>query len=197
LSPFLAFVGRPFALPLLGDAMLRRSILVIVLAAAPAFAQSAARPTSGSATAEIRKAWETARGYLMDAAMEVPESTYAFRPTPDVRTFGELIAHLAGAQDSFCASALGEPRSAEDAVEKSTTTKAALIDALKKSSDHCARAYAMSDQEASKPLNTGDEKGTRLSMLVLNLTHDNEHYGNIVTYMRMNHMIPPSSKPRK
>jgi uncharacterized damage-inducible protein DinB len=174
--------------------MLRRSVLVIVLAAAPAFAQSASR--SGSATSEIRKAWETARGYLMDAAMEVPESVYAFRPTPDVRTFGELIAHLAGAQDSFCAEALGEPQSAEDAVEKTTKTKAALVEALKKSSDHCARAYAMSDQDAAKPL-TGDEKGSRLSMLVMNLTHDNEHYGNIVTYMRMNHMIPPSSKPRK
>jgi uncharacterized damage-inducible protein DinB len=174
--------------------MLRLSILVTVLAATPALAQSATHSASG-ATSEIRTAWETARGYLMDAATEVPESTYAFRPTPDVRTFGELIAHLAGAQDSFCAAALGEPRSAEDAVEKSTKTKAALIDALKKSSDHCARAYTMSDQEASKPLNTGDGKGSRLSMLIMNLTHDNEHYGNIVTYMRMNHMIPPSSKP--
>jgi uncharacterized damage-inducible protein DinB len=177
--------------------MLRRSVLVIVLAAAPAFAQSATRSASGSATSEIRKAWETARGYLMDAATEVPESTYAFRPTPDVRTFGELIAHLAGAQDSFCAAALGEPASREDAVEKTTTTKAALVDALKKSSDHCARAYAMSDQEAAKPLGGSNGNESRLSMLVMNLTHDNEHYGNIVTYMRMNHMIPPSSKPRK
>lgn len=173
--------------------MLRRSLLVIALAAAPVFAQSSAP----SATSQIKKAWDTARGYLMDAAIEVPESTYAFRPTPDVRTFGELIAHLAGAQDSFCAAALGEPRSAEDAVEKTTKTKAALIEALKKSSDHCARAYAMSDQDAAKPLNAADGNGSRLSMLILNLTHDNEHYGNIVTYMRMNHMIPPSSKPRK
>lgn len=173
--------------------MLRRSLLVIALAAAPVFAQSSAP----SATSQIKKAWDTARGYLMDAAIEVPESTYAFRPTPDVRTFGELIAHLAGAQDSFCAEALGEPRSAEDAVEKTTKTKAALIEALKKSSDHCARAYAMSDQDAAKPLNAADGNGSRLSMLILNLTHDNEHYGNIVTYMRMNHMIPPSSKPRK
>src|ERR1043165_5747522 len=99
--------------------MLRRPILAVLLAATPALAQSSARSGSG-ATSEIRKAWETARGYLMDAAMEVPESTYAFRPPPDVRTFGELIAHLAGAQDSFCASALGEPKSAEDAVEKTT-----------------------------------------------------------------------------
>ena len=133
----------------------------------------------------------------MDAATEVPESTYAFRPTPDVRTFGELIAHLAGAQDSFCAAALGEPASREDAVEKAMTTKAALVDALKKSSDHCARAYAMNDQEAAKPLGGSNGNESRLSMLVMNLTHDNEHYGNIVTYMRMNHMIPPSSKPRK
>jgi hypothetical protein len=55
----------------------------------------------------------------------------------------------------------------------------------------------MSDQEAAKPLGGSNGNESRLSMLVMNLTHDNEHYGNIVTYMRMNHMIPPSSKPRK
>ena len=171
--------------------MLKRSLLIISLAATPLVAQQP------SATSQLKSAWENVRGYLMDAAMEVPESTYAFRPTPEVRTFGELIAHIAGAQDSFCAEALGEKAPAEDAVEKASKSKAALIEALRKSNDHCARAYAQSDLDAAKPVKASGGSDSRFSMLLLNTTHDSEHYGNIVTYMRMNHMVPPSSKPRK
>jgi hypothetical protein len=108
-----------------------------------------------------------------------------------------LIAHLAGSQDAYCAEALGEKPPAENAVEKTTTTKAALVQALRKSNDHCARAYAQSDVDAAKPVNSADGEGPRFTSLLGNTTHDSEHYGNIVTYMRMNHMVPPSSKPRK
>jgi uncharacterized damage-inducible protein DinB len=174
--------------------MFARSVMLVTLAAAPVFAQSRATP---SATAQLRKSWEQVRDYIMDAAVEVPESTYAFRPTPEVRTFGELIAHLAGSQDAYCAEALGEKPPAENAVEKTTTTKAALVQALRKSNDHCARAYAQSDVDAAKPVNSADGEGPRFTSLLGNTTHDSEHYGNIVTYMRMNHMVPPSSKPRK
>jgi uncharacterized damage-inducible protein DinB len=178
--------------------MLSRSALIVILAAAPVLAQSTARAAAApSATSQLKKAWEHERDYIMDAAVEVPESTYAFRPTPDVRTFGELIAHLAGAQDAFCAEALGEKPPAEDAVEKVAKSKAALIEALRKSNDHCARAYAQSDADAAKPVNPSEGDASRFSTLIGNTTHDSEHYGNIVTYMRMNHMVPPSSKPRK
>jgi hypothetical protein len=61
--------------------MFARSVMLVTLAAAPVFAQSRATP---SATAQLRKSWEQVRDYIMDAAVEVPESTYAFRPTPEV-----------------------------------------------------------------------------------------------------------------
>jgi uncharacterized damage-inducible protein DinB len=178
--------------------MLARSVIVAALAVVPAFAQSTPRASATpSPMSQLKKVWERERDYIMDAAVEVPESTYAFRPTPEVRTFGELIAHLAGSQDAYCAEALGEKPPAEDAVEKATTAKAALIEAFRKSNDHCARAYAQSDADAAKPVNASDGDSPRLSILIANATHDSEHYGNIVTYMRMNHMVPPSSKPRK
>ena len=178
--------------------MLARSLLIVIVAAAPVFAQATPRAAAApSATSQLKKVWEHERDYIMDAAVEVPESTYAFRPTPEVRTFGELIAHLAGAQDAYCAEALGEKPPAEDAVEKVTKAKATLIEALRKSNEYCARAYAQSDADAAKPVSSSDADGLRLSVLILNTTHDSEHYGNIVTYMRMNHMVPPSSKPRK
>ena len=178
--------------------MLARSLFILAIAGSPMFAQAKASASAApSATSQLKTAWERERGNIMDAAVEVPESMYDFRPTPDVRTFGELIAHIAGAQDSFCAAALGETPPAEDAVEKATKAKPALIEALRKSNEHCARAYSQSDAEAAKPVNPSDGDGPRFSTLILNTTHDSEHYGNIVTYMRMNKMVPPSSKPRK
>jgi len=178
--------------------MFIRSAAIVILAATSGFAQSQPRASAPpSVTSQLKSAWAGIRDNIMDAAVEVPESTYSFRPTPDVRTFGELIAHLAGAQDSFCAGALGEKGPAEDAVEKATKTKAALIEAFRKSNEVCARAYSQSDADAAKPANASEGGGTRLAALILNTTHDGEHYGNIVTYMRMNHMVPPSSKPRK
>jgi len=176
--------------------MLARSLFIAAIAAAPIFAQAKTSAAPGP-TSQLKKAWENARANIMDAAVEVPESVYAFRPTPDVRAFGELIAHIAGAQDSFCAAALGEKPPAEDAVERVTKAKAALVEALRKSNDHCVRAYSQSDADAAKLVNASDGDGPRFSTLILNTTHDSEHYGNIVTYMRMNKMVPPSSKPRK
>jgi uncharacterized damage-inducible protein DinB len=84
-----------------------------------------------------------------------------------------------------------------DAIEKSTTTKAALLEALRKSNEYCARAYAQSDAEAQRATKFFGQDVTRLYVLGVNTVHDNEHYGNIVTYMRLKGMVPPSSQPRQ
>ena len=133
--------------------------------------------------------------YLVEAANDVPESLYSFRPTPEVRTFGELIAHVAGAQHMFCALALGEKPPAESAVEQQAKSKAAIVEALKGSNAYCERAYAQSDATTSGVADIFGQKRTKLYALLMNATHDNEHYGNVVTYLRINKMVPPSSKP--
>lgn len=177
--------------------MLIRSLLILSTAALPALAQAnAPAPDFSSPVTVARAQWKQTADYIVQAANDVPEATYAFRPTPEVRTFGELIGHVAGSQYAFCASALGEKQPAEDAVEKSAKTKAALIDALRKSNEYCAGAYAQTDKVGGTGADFFGEKRTRLFVLVANAMHDNEHYGNIVTYMRMNKMVPPSSKPR-
>ena len=126
----------------------------------------------------------------------MPESKYGYKPTPEVRSFGELIGHVAGSQLMFCAIALGEKAPAEDAVEKAATSKADLVKALDASNAYCARAYAQSDAAVSQSVSLFGSTQTRLYTLLINATHDNEHYGNIVTYMRLNGMVPPSSQPR-
>ena len=168
-----------------------RSLLVLALAATPAFAQS------NSATAAARLLWESNRGFISTSATDMPENLYAYRPTPEVRTFGELIGHVAGSQNMFCAMVLGDKPPAEDAIEKAAKTKAALVDALKKSNDYCAKAYATTDAANAAMVDLFGQQRSKLYTLLMNASHNSEHYGNIVTYMRMNKMVPPSSRPAR
>ena len=152
--------------------------------------------TANPAVNTSRQLWEQLTGYITTAAQDLPESLYAYRPTPQVRSFSQLIGHLAGSQYMFCALALGEPTREEDAIEKTVTNKAELVAALKASTEYCARAYAQTDQAALQPIKLFGQDRTRLYALMQNATHNGEHYGNIVTYLRLNSIVPPSSRPR-
>ena len=169
--------------------MFTRVVFFLSVAATPALAQAP------SATSQARELWQEVTTFLVESANDMPENLYSFRPTPEVRTFGELIAHVAGAQKMFCAVALGEKPPAEDAVEQQAKTKASIVNALKASNAYCERAYAQTDAAASGMVDLFGQQHTKLYALLMNATHDNEHYGNVVTYLRINKMVPPSSKP--
>ena len=160
-------------------------------------ARSSAAPSMSPMTAigATGEQWAQVSAYIAKAAEQVPESSYAWKPTPAVRTFGQLIGHLAGVQDLMCGSVLGEKVNAEDSVEKGITTKAALVDAINASNEKCKKAYAMSESSTSKNIKMFGVDRSGLYWLISNMGHDNEHYGNIVTYMRMMNMVPPSSQP--
>ena len=121
--------------------------LAALLGAAPSHPALASSPSVLAADREI---WTLMIGYVTKAAEQVPDSSYSYRPVPTVRTFGELVAHIAGSQDMFCAQALGEKAPDSDAIEKTTTGKTALVAALKASIAHCQKAYAMTDADAMK-----------------------------------------------
>ena len=142
----------------------------------------------------MRSNWQQTIAFITTAAEELSEADYAFRPVATVRTFGELIGHVAGAQNMICAAALGEPQPAEDAVEKTAKTKAALVKALKESTAYCAKAYAIPVSSGGMAVQLFGSPNTRFGALALNLMHDGEHYGNIVTYMRIKGLVPPSSR---
>jgi uncharacterized damage-inducible protein DinB len=170
------------------------SLLVLAFAAGPLLAQ--AKPAA-SPVADVRDLWKQATSYILESANDMPEAKYAFKPAESVRSFGELIGHVAGSQSMFCAIALGQKPPAEDAVEKGAKTKAALIAALKASNADCDKAYAQADAALGAKVDLFGQQKSRLYTLMMNATHDNEHYGNVVTYLRMNGMVPPSSKPAK
>jgi uncharacterized damage-inducible protein DinB len=155
-------------------------------------------PAPPSALAANREIWTIVMGYVTAAAEQVSDSSYAYRPVPTVRTFGQLVAHIAGSQDMFCAQALGEKAPDSDAIEKTTTGKTALVAALKASIAHCQKAYAMTDADAMKrTVKVFVGERSALWALLYSTAHSDEHYGNIATYMRMLGMVPPSSQPAR
>lgn len=163
------------------------ALLTLALAAAP---QAPANPT----LLTVRATYDQVKGYLLKAADQVPEEHYAFKPVPEVRSMGALFAHVADANFMICSAASGE-KPAMSGIEKSKTTKAEIRDALAASFKFCDAAFdgltgARAD-ETVKFFLPGAH--SRLGVLAFNNAHDFEHYGNIVTYMRLKGMVPPSS----
>ncbi len=146
------------------------------------------------AISAIRTQWQGAIDNITKAAEELTDAEYAYRPIAGVRSFGELVGHVAGTQNMICAAVLGDKQPAEDAIEKSAKTKAALVAALKASTAYCNKAYAITAAQGTAMVDMFGDKSTKVGALALNAVHDGEHYGNIVTYMRMQGKVPPSSK---
>jgi uncharacterized damage-inducible protein DinB len=169
----------------------------MLFAAAVPFVVSTASAQSASPTAEARLLWKSVIGNLNQAAEELSDSMYAYRPTPEVRSFGELFAHIAGSQKMYCAMALGDKVPGEGDVEDAAKSKATILAALKESNTYCERAYTQADEKLKAPVEIFGQQHPRFYALIANASHDGEHYGNIVTYMRLNKMVPPSSRPRR
>lgn len=168
----------------------------LVLFAAAVFVSSQLYAQSGSdplsATAKGFNAM--VKNYILKAAEEMPEENYAFKPTADVRTFGQLVGHLADSQYEFCSPVLGDGTKSPDA-EKTKTSKAELIQALKTGFAYCDKAYGgMTDAHATEMVKLFGRSTPKLSMLSINTAHMDEHYGNMVTYLRIKGLVPPSSQ---
>jgi len=160
---------------------------LLILATLPA-------PASAQAVASIRPLFEASKGNLLKSAEQMPEANYSFKPVPTVRSFGEILGHLANENYLLCATARGEPNPAQDKDFEKTAGKAALVTALRESLAYCDEAYRLPDSKAMEPVEVFGMKGTRLWAITLNLTHNGEHYGNLVTYFRIKGMVPPSSQ---
>ena len=170
---------------------MNRTTVVTALALAASLIAAPARAQNVGVTA-AKGAFDSFTNNILKAAEMMPEADYAYKPTASVRTFGQLVGHVANAQRMFCAMALGEQPSGPD-IEKTKTSKADLIAAFKETQAGCARAFAQTDAAAAAMGNMFGRQTSRLGMLITNAAHNAEHYGNIVTYMRMKGMTPPSS----
>ncbi len=146
-------------------------------------------------SAGMKMMYGMGKGNIVKAAEKMPEANYAFKPTDDVRSFGQLVGHVADAQYMFCSAASGTASTASGSAEKTKTSKADLVQALKDAFAFCDAAYnSMTDAKAAEMVKFFGRDATRLNVLSFNNMHNYEHYGNIVTYMRLKGLVPPSSE---
>lgn len=174
---------------------MRRSVLILLAAAAPLAAQQQQAAVNTSTVANAKSLFAMSHRNVLRAAEQFPESLYAFKPTPEVRSFGQIVGHVADAEKMFCAAATGT-RSNVDAASSAEkkTTKAEIVQALKDAGAACDAAYAQSDADAQTPVSLFGMSGSRLWVLNFNSAHVMEHYGNLVTYIRLKGMVPPTSQ---
>jgi uncharacterized damage-inducible protein DinB len=164
------------------------SLVVFLLTCRFAFAQ-----TSLPFIGELKQFYTVRKGDLLKAADRMPAEDYDFKPTPDVRTFAQLLAHIIDAQMGFCSAVKGEPRKINAA---SKTSKADLVAALKTSFEECDSAFVlMTDATSVQMIKAGGER-SKLGTLLYATLHDNEEYGYLAMYLRLKGLVPPSTDSR-
>jgi uncharacterized damage-inducible protein DinB len=158
-----------------------------------------AQPSGNAASDAVRAGWNSAKRNVLASAKTMPDAKYAFKPVDTVRTYGAILAHLAGANYEFCAGAKGEKAPyAEDHFEKNAQTPAEIVKAVQDSVAYCDAVYkALTDANAGEMVSVFGDKQSRIAALMGNTNHNTEHYGNLVTYLRINGLVPPSSQPSK
>ena len=171
-------------------------VCLVVPAAAVTLAQEkpAAPAPENPLSTWNKMAYGRVKDILLRSAQKMPEENYNFKPTDTVRSYGQILGHVADAQYMFCSIALGE-KNPDLKIEQTKTSKADLIVALNSAFAYCDKAYdGMTDASAVQMVKLFGNDAPRLSALTVNNMHDLEHYGNLVTYMRMKNIVPPSSE---
>ncbi len=157
-------------------------------------AQAPATPPANPITASEKGFYSFVSGAVVRAAEKMPEENYSFKPTPDVRSFGQLVGHVADASTMFCSNAIGETVAPKN-IEKTKTTKADLVAALKDGVAYCTKAFdSMTDAKGGQMIKMFNFDLARLTVFSINSAHTDEHYGNMVTYMRLKGIVPPTSE---
>lgn len=155
------------------------------------------KPGAGSMSAALKQNWEGAKLNIRESATLMDEANYAFKPVESVRSFGQILAHVAGASYVFCAAAKGEKSPfAEDEFEKTATTKAAIVKAVDDAVAYCDPVYSgLTDAKGGETITMPFGMGTapRSAALMMNFGHLMEHYGNLATYFRIKGIVPPST----
>jgi len=179
---------------------------VLFLVSAAAFAQDTKAP-QGASNSKAEQAsqgpfstynkifYTRMKTILVSSAEKMPEENYNFKPTDAVRSYGQIVGHLADAQYNFCSMALGETNPGLK-IEETKTTKADLVAALKGALAYCDKAYdGATDASGTQTVKLFGMDMPKFGVLNINNAHDMEHYGNLVTYMRLKNIVPPTSEP--
>ena len=172
--------------------MTRTSVFLACATLALPLTLSAQAP-SGPA-AEAQASYNRLKPNILKAADKMPEADFQYRPTPEIRTYARIVNHITEAQFHTCTTLNGgkfDPKS----VPSDTADKATIIAGLKASFDECDKAYgALTDGTVMEVLAMGQNKRSRIGLAWGNISHDNEQYAELSTYLRLKNLVPPTAE---
>lgn len=160
-----------------------RTIPLLFAAALLAFAQAPSTPAKS-----FSAAFEDVNRRLLAMAKDFPEAKYGYRATKDVRSFGDIVVHVASANAYAAKAGRGEKASWDEIDPKGYTTKAAMVSLLEKT---------INDATATLKATPDDRFTKSVQPWLAVIEHAGEHYGQLVVYYRNNGMVPPESRPKK
>lgn len=166
-----------------------RSLCCLILFASAALAQN---PLTDSFQAR----YKSMRQNLVQTAELMPEDAYGFKLTPEQRPFGGWIGHVAMGNYHFCSMIKGE-KAPDTSALHDKTGKADLVKAIKESFDYCdAALQGMTDQKALAGIQVDGKTVYPVEAMISLVASTNEHYGNLVGYLRSKGITPPSSRKK-
>jgi len=185
---------------------MRQAFVVVIVHAlcAAAYAQTSDggfdKALSPSLAASAKAMHATIRRDIAEAAEAMPAEDFAFKPTPEIRSFAQLVGHVINANFFFCSQAKAAAMPATTNFER-VADKAALIKGLTDALAYCDAVYdSTTDADFNQAVILNGFPGmnpktttSRGAVLMFNTTHNNEHYGNIVVYLRLKGKLPPST----
>jgi uncharacterized damage-inducible protein DinB len=125
---------------------------------------------------------------IMKSAEAMPESQYSYRPTKDVRSFAEILNHVGDISYILCSNVKGE---ASPAMAAAKDSKAEIMAYVKGAFDYCDGVYSgFNDAHLNDPADFWGHKTNKMFILTQVGNHDALHYGNLVTYLRLNGVVP-------
>jgi hypothetical protein len=176
--------------------MTLRSIVALALILYPSARASGQIPAGMKVglSQYLQAGYDGLKSNVVAAANKMPEADFGFRPStmPEVRTFAQVLAHIAGSQFGTCASLKGQPNPmASRNLEKELATRAAVIKALQDSFDFCDGAISqLSDASASEFVRVGRGEAVRAAVITGLLAHTSEMYGISTVYLRARNLTP-------
>ena len=154
-------------------------------------------PPKNPMVATSQAVFSVAKNDILKSADKIPDNLWSYQPTPEVRTIGQLFAHIADGQYEFCGP-VAEGKPLDKGIEKTAKTKTEILAAVKDAFAYCDATYAkITDANAAELASFFGRQMTKLGIMDFNTAHTMEHYGNLVTYMRLKGIVPPSSEAQK
>jgi uncharacterized damage-inducible protein DinB len=177
--------------------MKRRSmylVIVCLVALGTAEAQNppaAADPLSSS----LKRIYDSMKRNIIESAEKMPDANFDFKPTPEVKSYAEMLGHVADSQYGYCARLKGEASPMKESVERTKKAKTEMVEAVKAAFAYCDGIFgSMTDDLLKQTVKVGTQDVPKAFYAAQVVSHISEHYGNLVTYLRLKGLVPPSTE---